>query len=100
MMSSFEDAVSLRLLQLKSLLVDTQRLRRELIQSLKELFEIASEWAKRDPKAARLAGYIAQVMNSLARSYEERELNDDIRELERMIEQAKAWLEAKEQEEA
>jgi len=61
------------------------------MQSLQELFEIASEWAEMDPKAARLAGYIAQVINSLAGSYDEVRFNEQMRELERMIEEARAW---------
>ncbi|MGC8999179.1 MAG: hypothetical protein ACP5JW_07340 [Candidatus Bathyarchaeia archaeon] len=72
-------------------MVDTQRLRRELMQSLQELFEIASEWAgKGDAKAARLAGYIAQVMNSLASSYEATKFQEDLRLLDQLIEEAKA----------
>jgi len=97
-LTSFEDAVSFRLLQLKSLFLDTQKLRRELMQSLQELFETVNEWAEKDPKAMRIAGYIAQVLNSLARSYEERRFNDALRELERLIEQAKAHMEGSKRE--
>ena len=59
--------------------------------SLQELFEIANEWAERDPKAARLAGYIAQVINSLADSCDEVRFNEQLRELDEMIEEARAW---------
>jgi len=60
----FEDVVSFRLSQLKSLFLDAQKLRRELMLSLQELFQTVSEWAEKDPKAVGIAGYIAQVLNS------------------------------------
>jgi len=37
----------------------------------------------------KIAGYMAQVLNNLAKSYEERQFNDDLKELERLIQQAK-----------
>jgi len=39
MVESSMDTVSLRLMQLKSLIIDTQQLRRRLMQNLQELFE-------------------------------------------------------------
>ncbi len=89
-MTFFND-VLLRLVRLKSLSLDTQKLRLELMQSLQELYEIASEWVGRgDPKAARLAGYIAQVINSLASSYEATKFQEDLQLLDQLIEEAKA----------
>jgi len=61
------------------------------MESLQELFEIANEWAEKDPKAARLTGYIAQVINSLASNYDEVRFNEQMKELEQMIEEARAW---------
>jgi hypothetical protein len=78
-----------RLMQIKSLALDTQQLRVKLMQGLQEIFETADRWAKSDPEAMRIAGYIAQVLNNLAKSYEERQFNDDLKELERLIQQAK-----------
>ncbi|MCL6579630.1 MAG: hypothetical protein K6T73_09650 [Candidatus Bathyarchaeota archaeon] len=89
MIESHVDTVSLKLLQIKSLIFDTQQLRRKLMQSLQELFETVSRWAGSDPESMRIAGYIAQVLNNLAKSYEERRFNDDLKELERLIQQAK-----------
>lgn len=89
MVESSMDTVSLRLMQLKSLIIDTQQLRRRLMQNLQELFETVSKWAKEDPEAMKIAGYMAQVLNNLAKSYEERQFNDDLKELERLIQQAK-----------
>ena len=78
-----------RLMQIKSLALDTQQLRVKLMQGLQEIFETANRWAKSDPEAMRIAGYVAQVLNNLAKSYEERQFNDDLRELERLMQQAK-----------
>ncbi len=89
MVESSMDTVSLRLMQLKSLIIDTQQLRQRLIKNLQELFETVSKWAKEDPEAMKIAGYMAQVLNNLAKSYEERQFNDDLKELERLIQQAK-----------
>jgi hypothetical protein len=81
--------ILVRLIQIKSLAFDTQQLRMKLIHGLQELFENASRWAKEDSDAMKVAGYIAQVLNNLAKSYEERQFNDDLKELERLIQQAK-----------
>jgi pyruvate carboxylase len=84
-----KENILVRLIQIKSLAFDTQQLRMKLIQSLQELFETASRWAKGDSDAMKLAGYIAQVLNNLAKSYDERRFNDDLKELERLMQQAK-----------
>jgi hypothetical protein len=84
-----KENIMVRLIQIKSLAFDTQQLRMKLIQGLQEIFETASRWADEDTEAMRIAGYIAQVLNNLAKSYEERQFNDDLKELERLIQQAK-----------
>jgi hypothetical protein len=85
----------IRLVQIKSLVLDTQQIRMKLIQSLQELFETASRWAEEDSDAMRIAGYIAQVLNNLAKSYEERQFNNDLKEIESLIQQAKGVLKQK-----
>jgi len=40
----------------------------------------------------RIAGYIAQVINSLANSYDETRFNEDMKRLEEMIKRAKKKL--------
>jgi hypothetical protein len=84
-----KENILVRLVQIKSLVLDTQQIRMKLIQSLQELFETASRWAEEDSDAMRIAGYIAQVLNNLTKSYEERQFNDDLKELERLIQRAK-----------
>lgn len=91
MAESLKDAISSKLVEFKSLTINTQQLRRRLIQNLRELFEIVSKRAEGgNPEASRIAGYIAQVLSNTAKSYEERELNEDLEELERPIQWAKA----------
>ncbi|MGC8896174.1 MAG: hypothetical protein ACP5LB_05345 [Candidatus Bathyarchaeia archaeon] len=91
MAESLKEAVSFKLAEPKSLTFDTQQLRRKLIQNLQELFEIVSKWTEGgDAEAIRIAGYISQALNNIAKSYEERELNEDLKELERLTQSAKA----------
>jgi len=81
-----------RLLEARRLALDTQELRRRLIATLEELFEEASR-ALDDPEYIRLAGYIAQVINSLTKAYDEYEFEGGLRELQELIEEAKRQLE-------
>jgi hypothetical protein len=87
--------IRIKLIQIKSLALDTQQLRMKLIQGLQEIFETASRWADDDPEAMRIAGYIVQVLNNLAKSYEERQFNNDLKEIESLIQQAKGVLKQK-----
>jgi hypothetical protein len=77
--------------------LDTQQLRYNLINRLTELFNDASHLAKsRDIEVkdrqewTRIAGYIAQTIESVSKGYDERQIDRDLAELEKMIDEAKA----------
>ena len=73
----------------------TQELRVRLISELEKLFIIArkmAESAENKDDWVRIAGYIAQVINSLANSYDETRFNEDMKRLEEMIQRAKKKL--------
>ena len=73
----------------------TQDLRVRLISELEKLFIIArkmAESAENRDDWVRIAGYIAQVINSLANSYDETRFNEDMKRLEEMIKRAKKKL--------
>ncbi|MEM4481072.1 MAG: hypothetical protein QXG58_07570 [Candidatus Bathyarchaeia archaeon] len=84
---------SLKLATIKQLIIDTQAIRRRLIESLQELYEIASKWAAEDSDAMRVAAYLAQTINSIARAYDERELDDILSEAKNLLERVKAKAE-------
>jgi len=81
--------------KLKKLLIycqiETQSLRLKIIRELEELFTYAKQMLKatQDEAWARVAAYTAQVINSLANSFDEVRLNEQMKELERLIEIAK-----------
>ncbi len=97
--------------------VHTQRIRVELLKSLEEIFTLAKPLAKgefqtqtvdgiqvkvtlKERRAwARVAAYLAQIMNSVAEGYDEREINELLNELEKMVREAKAKGKAGEAEE-
>ena len=85
-------------------LVDTQAVREKLLRQLEGLFDLACLIAKgkvkrlRDEageevkvtlkmreKWARIAAYTAQVMSSLALGFDEKELKDDVKKLQDMV---------------
>ena len=73
----------------------TQELRVRLINELEKLFIIArrmAESAENRDDWVRIAGYIAQVINSLANSYDETRFNENMKRLEEMIRRAKEKL--------
>ncbi len=77
--------------------VNTQRIREKTLNRLEELFDIAEGMAKsKNVKMkqrqiwARIAAYIAQIMNSVALSFDERQIDADLDELERLVNEAKA----------
>jgi len=77
--------------------LDTQQLRYNLINRLTELFNAASHLAKsRDIELkdrqewTRIASYIAQTIESVSKGYDERQIDKDLAELEKMIDEAKA----------
>jgi hypothetical protein len=84
--------------------VDTQRTRQKLIVRLEEIFEIASDYARGRVKRvvdesgverqltiaerqfwARIATYSAQIINSIAKGIDERQIDQDLDKLEAML---------------
>ena len=75
--------------------VDTQRMRSELLRNLEKQFEVADGFAKDEdltPKQRqfwmRVSAYIGQVMNSVAKSFDETKISKQLDKLERMIREA------------
>ncbi|MCW4006190.1 MAG: hypothetical protein NWF04_06305 [Candidatus Bathyarchaeota archaeon] len=72
---------------------DTQHIRASLIQDLKRLQEIAVNQvvSKRGPKGkekqnwAKLAAYISQVINGVARNYDVAQIKSELEELRRVV---------------
>jgi len=98
-----------RLAELKeNIKVDTQRIRGKTLNSLQELFDLAVALAKGKVKTqneegvpvkvtlkqrqmwARVAAYIAQIMNSVASGFDEHQIDVQLDELERLVNEAKA----------
>lgn len=72
--------------------LQTQELRVKLISELERLFLFARDTAKTAENReewVKICGYIAQIINSLANSYDEVRFNEQMRELENLIEEAK-----------
>jgi len=101
--------IAKRLAELKETIrVDTQRIRGKTLDSLQELFDLAVALAKGKVKTqneegvavkvtlkqrqmwARVAAYIAQIMNSVASGFDERQIDVQLDELERLVNEAKA----------
>jgi hypothetical protein len=73
--------------------LQTQDLRMSLIADLRELFRYAkamavSQSVNNPDDWLRVCAYIAQVINSLASSYDEIRINEALRELDALIEEA------------
>ncbi|MBN1245519.1 hypothetical protein JXA31_07995 [Candidatus Bathyarchaeota archaeon] len=76
---------------------DTQRLRKEIMEDLKQMFVTAKKMATAadaEPKQTqhwiRVMGYIGQVINSLAKSFDETKALEQIEHIEKMINEADA----------
>jgi len=101
--------IAKRLAELKETIkVDTQNIRGKTLNSLQELFDLAVALAKGRVKTqnedgvpvkvtlkqrqmwARVAAYIAQIMNSVASGFDERQIDVQLDELERLVNEAKA----------
>jgi len=92
----------------KAIKVNTQKIRKKTLNSLEEIFNLAVSIAKGEIDTqtiegvqvritikerqlwARVAAYIAQVMNSIAEGFDERELDVQLIELEKLVNEAKA----------
>ncbi len=105
MRTTLKKRVSSRIFQLrKTLHVDTQRTRKKLIIRLEEVFDLASNYArgritrviddngKERPLTiaekqfwARIAGYTAQIINSVANGIDEWQIDSDLNKLEAML---------------
>jgi hypothetical protein len=86
---------------------DTQKIRLKTMKHLEELFNMASEMAKGEiqyqtengkpqritlsqrQRWARVAAYIAQIINGVATHFDERQIDEDLAKLERLIDEAK-----------
>ena len=97
----------------KEVEVETQIMREKALKRLEELFNLAASLAKGKVKTqtengkklvvtlpqrqkwAHVAAYIAQVMNSIATRFDERQIDVDLDELERLINEAKAKAKGK-----
>jgi uncharacterized protein (DUF608 family) len=88
--------------------VDTQQLRTKAIKRLEELFNLSSDFARGTYKFqyangkrevltvkqrqmwARIAAYIAQIMNTIANGIDERQIDKDLALLEKLVNEATA----------
>ena len=81
--------------------IDTQQLRGKLLKSLNELYDLACGLAKNRNidlslrnKWVRVAAYCAQTIESLAKGFDERQIDEDLDELERLVNEAKSKVKA------
>jgi len=77
--------------------VDTQKIRENMLQTLQELFSLAKEQAENKnlqlsqrQKWVRAASYVAQVINSLTKSFDEAQITKDLERLEKLVNEAMA----------
>ena len=102
---SLDRRVNVRLNKMRRILhVDTQHTRKKLLLQLEDLFDIASNYArgkvqrivdetgKQRPLTiaerqhyARVAAYTAQIVNSIAKGIDERQIDQDLDKLEAML---------------
>ena len=90
--------VEQRVYRIKTMVkVDTQKIRENLLLNLQELFGLAKKQAQNEKlrlpqrqKWVRVASYVAQVMNSLTKSFDEAQITKDLANLEKMINEAMA----------
>jgi hypothetical protein len=96
---------------LREFRIETQVLRRRLMGELEPIFELASAIARGDVKTqvldgrqvrislsqrkrwARAAAQIAQIIHTIAKGFDERELKDMLEEARRLIEEARGGAE-------
>lgn len=91
-----------RLFKLKRRIeIDTQRMRGKALKSLEELFVIAKKLAKdkklelkEREKWMRVAAYICQVIGGLTSGFDERQIDVQLDELERLVNEARSKAEA------
>jgi hypothetical protein len=93
----------------KEVHLDTQKIRRKTVRKLEEIFKIAAEYATgkiknvtdEDGKPrlltvpekqfwARIAAYSAQIINNISKGFDERQIDEDLDNLARMLNEGKA----------
>jgi hypothetical protein len=102
---SLDKRVNVRVTKMRRTLhVDTQHTRRKLIIQLEELFQLASNYARGEVKYVvdekgkqrpltiaerqyytRIAAYTAQIVNSIAKGLDERQIDKELDALEAML---------------
>jgi hypothetical protein len=89
--------LQLKLKTFRHALIQTQLIREDLVKRLQRQLGRAEAEAERtvDPHVkaewTRLVGFMAQTINSLLKVYDEVKLNEDLKELQRLIQEAKEW---------
>lgn len=86
----------------KTIKVDTQRMRAKSLKALEEMFKMAKKFAQNKDlelrarhKWVQVAAYICQVINSVCKGFDERQIDHDLDELERLVNEAKAKTKTK-----
>jgi hypothetical protein len=95
--------IARRIVQCRTIVsVNTQRLRARLMRRLEEIFDIAHAMAKDANvdlsvrnKWAQIATYAAQTINSLAKGFDEQQINSQLDELEELVSEARAKTKAR-----
>jgi hypothetical protein len=90
----------------ENLQLNTQKIREHALTTLQEIFNIASQVAKgqievddRKPTLkqrqlwAKIAAYTAQIINSICKSFDEKTIDEQLAELERLVHEAKTGKE-------
>ncbi|MEM3699865.1 MAG: hypothetical protein QXL57_03230 [Candidatus Bathyarchaeia archaeon] len=83
--------------------IDTQKIREKILEDLQAIFENAVSMAKGETTVnketlnikqrqawARVAAYTAQVIQSIAKGFDERQIDQDLAKLEELINEAAA----------
>ena len=100
--------VSRRVTQIRRYVqTETQRTRKKLMKRLEEIFDLAASLARGEVKYlteggvkakvtmkqrqiwARVAAYVAQIMNSIAEGFDEREIDEQLAELGKLVDEAR-----------
>jgi DNA-binding MarR family transcriptional regulator len=95
----------------RTLKIDTQHTRRHLLEQLEKLFDLASDYARGEIKRvtdgdgkersltpkerqlySRIAAYTAQVINSIVKGIDERQIDADLDKLEEMLHKTSATI--------
>jgi len=102
-------SITRKIAQLKETLkIDTQKIREKILQNLQAIFENAVSMAKGETTVnketlnikqrqawARVAAYTAQVIQSIAKGFDEHQIDQDLAKLEELINEAAAKTKTK-----